>query len=79
MVSVADRPVVGLTVGHTLKLSDIEEGDDVYFECHISAVPWIHSLEWRLNVRSLSCSEHEWGPQFQKQSCLRPQTVLEGA
>ncbi|XP_037081011.1 synaptogenesis protein syg-2-like [Pollicipes pollicipes] len=51
------RPVVRLTAGRTLQLSDIEEGDDVYFECHISAVPWVYSIEWRLDDRPLVHSQ----------------------
>ena len=31
-------------------LRDLEEGDDVYFECHIKAHPPVHRVLWRHNV-----------------------------
>ncbi|KAK7080333.1 hypothetical protein SK128_019382 [Halocaridina rubra] len=32
--------------GRSLNLSNIEEGDDVYFECAIKANPWVYKIVW---------------------------------
>ncbi|KAK7071779.1 hypothetical protein SK128_016173, partial [Halocaridina rubra] len=32
--------------GRSLSLSNIEEGDDVYFECAIKANPWVYNIVW---------------------------------
>ncbi|XP_037073059.1 kin of IRRE-like protein 1 [Pollicipes pollicipes] len=51
------RPRLRITVGRTLQLSDIEEGDDVYFECHVDAQPPIYGIEWRINGRPVDLSQ----------------------
>nr|XP_053646215.1 nephrin-like [Cherax quadricarinatus] len=39
-------PVASLHPGRSLNLSNIEEGDDVYFECSIKANPWVYKIVW---------------------------------
>ncbi|KAK7079664.1 hypothetical protein SK128_026615 [Halocaridina rubra] len=39
-------PVTSLHPGRSLNLSNIEEGDDVYFECSIKANPWVYKIVW---------------------------------
>ncbi|XP_066907688.1 nephrin [Halyomorpha halys] len=39
-------PIVSLRLGSTLNASDIKEGDDVYFECHIRSNPPWRKLSW---------------------------------
>ncbi|XP_042230322.1 nephrin-like isoform X1 [Homarus americanus] len=39
-------PVATLHPGRSLNLSNIEEGDDVYFECSIKANPWVYKIVW---------------------------------
>ena len=41
MLKVFYPPKVTLTLGHALDANDIKEGDDVYFECHLVANPWV--------------------------------------
>lgn len=48
--SIADAPIVSLRLGSTLNASDIKEGDDVYFECHVRANPPWRKLTWLHNV-----------------------------
>ncbi|XP_050691431.1 nephrin-like [Eriocheir sinensis] len=40
-------PEATLHVGRSLNLSNIEEGDDVYFECSIKANPWVYKVVWK--------------------------------
>ncbi|XP_043234975.1 hemicentin-2-like [Amphibalanus amphitrite] len=46
-------PLVRVSVASSLRLADIQEGDDVYFECDVTASPPAHSVQWRLNGRPL--------------------------
>ncbi|KAH0813707.1 hypothetical protein GEV33_009084 [Tenebrio molitor] len=41
MLRVNYPPKVTLTLGHGLDTSVIKEGSDVYFECHLTANPWV--------------------------------------
>lgn len=45
-----DVPVVVMKFGKNLNPDDIEEGDDVYFECIIKANPSAYKVVWKLNV-----------------------------
>ena len=49
--SPTDAPRVELRAGQNLVMSSIKEGDDVYFECVISANPPVQGLRWLLLVR----------------------------
>ncbi|KAF6215884.1 hypothetical protein GE061_000219 [Apolygus lucorum] len=42
-------PIVSLRLGKNLNSSDIKEGDDVYFECHVRANPSWRKLSWLHN------------------------------
>ncbi|XP_044263990.1 nephrin-like [Tribolium madens] len=46
MLRVNYPPKVTLTLGHGLDTSVIKEGSDVYFECHLTANPWVHRVWW---------------------------------
>jgi hypothetical protein len=46
----ADPPAVRLEVGKALNLNDLEEGDDVYFECSVTANPAPYKVTWLHNV-----------------------------
>lgn len=48
MLRVLYPPKVTLTLGHGLDPSDIREGADVYFDCHIVANPWVSIAELNL-------------------------------
>jgi hypothetical protein len=48
MISVVPRVVIHF--GSSLNPTDIKEGDDVYFECQVSANPRAHRLLWFHNV-----------------------------
>ena len=48
--SVPDAPRISLTLGSSLDRARIKEGDDVYFECSISANPPVYKRQWRHNV-----------------------------
>ena len=48
--SFPDPPEVTLKLGSNLDETDIKEGDDVYFECHIKANPQAHKVMWKRNV-----------------------------
>jgi hypothetical protein len=39
-----------LELGLNLNPDDIEEGDDVYFECKVHANPWAYKVVWKHNV-----------------------------
>lgn len=43
---VSDVPVVNIKLGSSLKANDINEGDDVYFECDVRANPKAYKLLW---------------------------------
>ena len=43
-------PTVTLHIGKALNLNDLEEGDDVYFECSIVANPPAYKVTWLHNV-----------------------------
>lgn len=45
-----DPPIVTLRLGSTLSADDIKEGDDVYFECHVSSNPPWRRLLWLYDV-----------------------------
>ncbi|KAL3285867.1 hypothetical protein HHI36_000386 [Cryptolaemus montrouzieri] len=42
-------PIPLLTLGSNLNPDDIEEGDDVYFECKVNANPWAYKVLWKQN------------------------------
>ncbi|CAH1128367.1 unnamed protein product [Ceutorhynchus assimilis] len=46
MLKVLYPPKVNMTLGHGLDGSNINEGADVYFECHLVANPWVHRVWW---------------------------------
>lgn len=43
---ISDVPVVSIKLGSSLKANDINEGDDVYFECDVRANPKAYKLLW---------------------------------
>lgn len=45
-----DVPMVVLELGSKLNPNDIEEGDDVYFECDVRANPPAYKVVWEHNV-----------------------------
>lgn len=47
---VSDVPILNLTLGSNLNPDDIEEGDDVYFECKVDANPGAYKVVWKHNV-----------------------------
>lgn len=49
-------PVVVMKFGKNLNPDDIEEGDDVYFECIIKANPSAYKVVWKLNSQPLAHS-----------------------
>ena len=55
-------PTVSLDIGKALNLNDLEEGDDVYFECSISANPPPYKVTWLHDVSpsnlSLICNKN---------------------
>ncbi|XP_075223861.1 nephrin-like [Lycorma delicatula] len=53
-ISVVYPPIVSLWLGSTLNASDIKEGDDVYFECHVRSNPPWRKLSWYHNNELLS-------------------------
>ncbi|XP_042862428.1 nephrin-like [Penaeus japonicus] len=46
-------PITILKPGKSLNLSNIEEGDDVYFECSIQSNPWVYKIIWLHELREL--------------------------
>ncbi|CAG9863888.1 unnamed protein product [Phyllotreta striolata] len=48
-IDVVYPPIVTLCLGSTLNPDDIKEGDDVYFECHVTANPVWRKLTWLHN------------------------------
>ena len=53
-----DPPVVSLSLGSNLEASDIKEGDDVYFECNMTANPSATKVTWKKDVRNLYPCTH---------------------
>lgn len=47
---VAVVPTLTLVLGSNLNPMDIEEGDDVYFECNVEANPAAYKIVWKHNV-----------------------------
>lgn len=45
-----DMPIVTLQLGAKLNPNDIEEGDDVYFDCLVRANPPAYKVVWEHNV-----------------------------
>ena len=45
-----DAPTVSLSLGANLIPDSIAEGNDVYFECAISANPEVYKVVWLHNV-----------------------------
>jgi hypothetical protein len=43
-------PKIQLELGSNLNPQDIEEGDDVYFECKVNANPAAYKVIWKHNV-----------------------------
>jgi hypothetical protein len=43
-------PMLKLELGLNLNPDDIEEGDDVYFECKVHANPVAYKVIWKHNV-----------------------------
>ena len=50
MSIIAVVPMLKLELGLNLNPDDIEEGDDVYFECKVHANPWAYKVVWKHNV-----------------------------
>lgn len=48
-----DVPIVELELGSKLNPNDIEEGDDVYFDCIVRANPPAYKVVWEHNVSTL--------------------------
>ena len=48
-----DVPVVMIRLGPSLRANDINEGDDVYFECEVKANPKAYKLAWYKDGKEL--------------------------
>ena len=48
-----DAPIVILSFGSNIDPTQIAEGNDVYFECKISANPEVYKVVWLHNVSIL--------------------------
>ncbi|GIY75656.1 uncharacterized protein CDAR_560541 [Caerostris darwini] len=46
-------PHVSLQLGSTFKKGEIQEGNDVYFECNIHANPWVTEISWYFKGQEL--------------------------
>ncbi|XP_034941129.1 hemicentin-1-like [Chelonus insularis] len=46
-------PVVSIKLGSSLRANDINEGDDVYFECEVKANPKAYKLSWYKDGKEL--------------------------
>ena len=46
----SDFPQLWLRLGQNLVQDKIKEGDDVYFDCEVSANPRINKLVWKHDV-----------------------------
>lgn len=53
LISVSVVPTLVLDLGSNLNPEDIEEGDDVYFECKVHANPAAYKVIWKHNVSTL--------------------------
>jgi len=49
-----DAPIVTLQLGAKLNPNDIEEGDDVYFECIVKSNPPVYKVVWEHDVSRYS-------------------------
>ena len=49
---ILDPPTVRLEIGKAINLEDLEEGDDVYFECSVEANPPPYKVTWLHNVNT---------------------------
>lgn len=49
----SDSPIVTIKLGLSLKADDINEGDDVYFECDVQANPKAYKLAWYKDGKEL--------------------------
>lgn len=58
MLKVLYSPKVNMTLGHGLDASNIHEGADVYFECHLIANPWVSLLNTDMNVLKIADKQH---------------------
>ena len=47
---ISDKPKVDISFGRNINSRQIKEGDDVYFECRISAYPQAKKVIWTKNV-----------------------------
>lgn len=50
---VAVVPILHLQLGTNMNPDDIEEGDDVYFECQVKANPGAYKVVWKHNVSTV--------------------------
>ncbi|XP_076365961.1 protein turtle homolog B-like [Tachypleus tridentatus] len=48
------KPQVSLDLGTSSGITDIKEGDDVYFECHIRANPWVSQVSWHFEDKTIT-------------------------
>ena len=49
---VPDSPELWLRLGQNIVENEIMEGDDVYFDCEVSANPAIQNIVWKHDVSS---------------------------
>lgn len=52
-------PTIRLELGSKMNPDDIEEGDDVYFECKVRANPDAYKVVWKHNVSVLIISSNK--------------------
>lgn len=43
--------MLNLSLGANMNPDDIEEGDDVYFDCQMDSNPYAYKVVWKHNVR----------------------------
>lgn len=71
---VSDVPILHLSLGSNLNPDDIEEGDDVYFECKVNANPEAYKVLWKhnvsYNVHSYAISMHNSAQNNCQPRCL---------
>lgn len=53
-ISLAVIPRISLGLGTNLNADDIEEGDDVYFECKVHANPAAYKVVWKHDVSTIA-------------------------
>lgn len=58
--SPTDVPIVELQLGSKLNPNDIEEGDDVYFDCVVRANPPAYKVVWEHNVSANDRAKLSW-------------------